>query len=126
MIRGRFISGRYRLQSSVNNHFRRLSTSATMLTLDDLNPALHKVQYAVRGELAIKAEELREALKDPETSSSLPFTKVVSSNIGNPQQKGLNQPPITFVRQVCLSLLVLNSLRFTQSDLVGSSVNRIP
>jgi len=69
-----------------------------MLTVDDLNPAIHKIQYAVRGELAIKAEELREALKDPK--ASLPFSKVVSSNIGNPQQKGLDQPPITFVRQV--------------------------
>ena len=75
-----------------------------MLTVDDLNPAVLNVQYAVRGELAIKAEEFREALKDPSASSSLPFSKVVSSNIGNPQQKGLDQPPITFVRQVRLSL----------------------
>jgi hypothetical protein len=37
----------------------------TMLTVDDLNPAVLNVQYAVRGELAIKAEEFREALKDP-------------------------------------------------------------
>lgn len=102
-----FISSRYRLQTSVNNHLRRLS-SATMLTVDDLNPAVHNVQYAVRGELAIKAEEFREALKDQTASSSLPFSKVVSSNIGNPQQKGLDQPPITFGRQVCLSLPVLD------------------
>ncbi|KIJ63691.1 hypothetical protein HYDPIDRAFT_182259 [Hydnomerulius pinastri MD-312] len=32
--------------------------------------------------------------------SGLPFNQVISSNIGNPQQKGLDQPPITFVRQV--------------------------
>lgn len=73
-----------------------------MFTIDDLNPAVLNVQYAVRGELAIKAEEFREGLKDPKISSSLPFSKVVSSNIGNPQQKGLDQPPITFVRQACL------------------------
>ena len=107
MISKRFISSRYRLQASVNNHLRRLS-SATMLTVDDLNPAVLNVQYAVRGELAIKAEEFRDALKDPHASSSLPFTKVVSSNIGNPQQKGLDQPPITFARQVRLSLPVLD------------------
>jgi hypothetical protein len=107
MISKRFISGRYRLQASVYHHLRRLSTPATMLTVDDLNPAVLNVQYAVRGELAIKAEEFREALKDPKTASSLPFSKVVSSNIGNPQQKGLDQPPITFVRQVRLSLSVL-------------------
>lgn len=69
------------------------------ITVDSLNPAIAKVQYAVRGELAIKAELLRDQLK--ETKHTLPFDKVISSNIGNPQQKGLNQPPITFTRQVC-------------------------
>ncbi|KDQ54177.1 hypothetical protein JAAARDRAFT_196915 [Jaapia argillacea MUCL 33604] len=69
------------------------------LTLDNVNPALLKVQYAVRGELAIKAEQYREALKTE--GNGLPFTKVINSNIGNPQQKGLDQPPITFTRQVC-------------------------
>src|SRR5258707_873703 len=68
------------------------------LTQDDLNPAILNVQYAVRGELAIKAEQLRDKLKEP--SHNLPFDKVISSNIGNPQQKGLDQQPITFVRQV--------------------------
>ena len=97
-----------------------------MLTVDDLNPAVHNVQYAVRGELAIKAEEFRDALKDPQVASTLPFSKVVSSNIGNPQQRGLNQPPITFVRQVRLSLPALNSQRFTQSYVSGRSVDRIP
>ena len=69
------------------------------LTIESLNPALLKVQYAVRGELAIKAEILREKLKEP-NHGGLPFDKVISSNIGNPQQKGLDQPPITFTRQV--------------------------
>jgi alanine transaminase len=68
------------------------------LTLDSVNPQLLTVQYAVRGELAIKADVLREQLKTP--GHGLPFDKVISSNIGNPQQKGLDQPPITFTRQV--------------------------
>ena len=55
------------------------------------------VQYAVRGELAIKAEDLRPKL---EMGYTLPFKRVINSNIGNPQQKGLDQPPITFSRQV--------------------------
>ncbi|KXN91547.1 putative alanine aminotransferase, mitochondrial [Leucoagaricus sp. SymC.cos] len=68
------------------------------LQKESLNPAILNVQYAVRGELAIKAEALRDQLKsDP---ASLPFDKVISSNIGNPQQKGLDQKPITFARQV--------------------------
>ncbi|KAJ7714158.1 alanine aminotransferase [Mycena metata] len=68
------------------------------LTLDALNQQLQTVQYAVRGELAIKAEVLRDQLKSG--GADLPFDKVISSNIGNPQQKGLDQPPITFTRQV--------------------------
>lgn len=69
------------------------------LTLDSLNPSLLKVEYAVRGELAIKAEKYRVDLEQG-TRSGLPFGRVISSNIGNPQQKGLDQPPITFTRQV--------------------------
>jgi hypothetical protein len=74
--------------------------NATMrgLTVDTLNPAILNVQYAVRGELAIKAEEYRVRLKTG--PHDLPFDKVISSNIGNPQQVGLDQPPITFNRQV--------------------------
>lgn len=69
------------------------------LTVDALNPAILNVQYAVRGELAIKAEEYRVQLKTNATHD-LPFNKVISTNIGNPQQTGLDQPPITFNRQV--------------------------
>ncbi|KAL4072160.1 pyridoxal phosphate-dependent transferase [Scleroderma citrinum] len=70
------------------------------LSVDALNPAVLNVQYAVRGELAIKAEEYRVRLQENGAASGLPFDRVISSNIGNPQQKGLDQPPITFVRQV--------------------------
>lgn len=86
-------------------HIRSLFTAQMRpLTLDSLNPGLRKVEYAVRGELAIKAHELTEVLRDElkKPSHSLPFDKVISSNIGNPQQKGLDQPPITFNRQVCI------------------------
>ncbi len=69
------------------------------LTVDALNPAILNVQYAVRGELAIKAEEYRVQLKTNATHD-LPFNKIISTNIGNPQQTGLDQPPITFNRQV--------------------------
>ena len=71
------------------------------LTPAHLNPAILNVQYAVRGELAIKADELNEKLRSQEHQGKLPFKKVINSNIGNPQQKGLDQPPITFTRQVC-------------------------
>lgn len=79
-------------------------TAMRSLTVDSLNPAVRNVQYAVRGELAIKAEEYRVILKEKGQNSGLPFDRVISSNIGNPQQKGLDQPPITFNRQVSFIL----------------------
>ncbi|KAI7864667.1 pyridoxal phosphate-dependent transferase [Spinellus fusiger] len=66
-----------------------------VLTLDTINPKVHAVEYAVRGRLAIRSEEIREELKN---GNPFPFEKVVSCNIGNPQQ--LNQKPISFFRQV--------------------------
>lgn len=77
-----------------------MSTRTSALTPDSINPAILKVQYAVRGELAIKAEEYRVKIQQHPNDHGLPFEKVVSSNIGNPQQQGLDQKPLTFGRQV--------------------------
>ena len=88
------------ITTSNSPFFRLQSTQSTMSTaLRNINPTFHSVQYAVRGELAIKAEKLRDDLKQPDHGH--PFDKVINSNIGNPQQKGLDQAPITFTRQVC-------------------------
>ncbi|KAM7191564.1 mitochondrial putative alanine aminotransferase [Rhypophila sp. PSN 637] len=76
------------------------STPSRRLNIHNINPHVKKAKYAVRGELAVKSEEFRAALLGE--NSGLPFTQVVSANIGNPQQ--LDQKPITFFRQV-LSLL---------------------
>jgi hypothetical protein len=92
------------------------------LTIDALNPAALNVQYAVRGELAIKAEAYRVRLK--EGAHDLPFDKVISSNIGNPQQTGLDQPPITFNRQVMYIAIVSGSrcaLNLHYAALCGNS-----
>jgi hypothetical protein len=88
----------FRLPISSSSISSRKNATMRGLTVDALNPAILNVQYAVRGELAIKAEEYRVRLKAG--AHDLPFDKVISSNIGNPQQAGLNQPPITFNRQV--------------------------
>ncbi|EWC46913.1 hypothetical protein DRE_03925 [Drechslerella stenobrocha 248] len=70
------------------------------LNYDNINPHVKEAKYAVRGELANKAESIRRDLEqDP---SSHPFDHVIFANIGNPQQ--LDQKPITFFRQV-LSLI---------------------
>ncbi len=74
--------------------------SSLTLTLDTVNPSLLNVQYAVRGELAIRAEAYRVKIKENPNNHGLPFDKIVSSNIGNPQQTGLDQKPLTFGRQV--------------------------
>jgi alanine transaminase len=76
------------------------TTSARRLNHDNINPHVKAAKYAVRGELAIKSEEYRAKLAKGD--KGLPFSQVISANIGNPQQ--LDQKPITFFRQV-LSLL---------------------
>lgn len=75
--------------------------SLNPLALPNVNPHLIKVQYAVRGELAVKAEKYREMLREHPNDHGLSFDRVISSNIGNPQQKGLDQPPLSFGRQAC-------------------------
>ena len=87
---------------------RTMSTSASLrsLNINNINQHVRKAQYAVRGELATRAEEYRAKLKKgyPPTppDDNLPFDQVISANIGNPQQ--LDQKPFTFFRQV-LSIL---------------------
>jgi alanine transaminase len=78
-----------------------MSTTSQLrsLSINNINPHVKEAKYAVRGELAVRSEEYRVRLAKGE---KLPFDKVISANIGNPQQ--LDQKPITFFRQV-LSLL---------------------
>ena len=84
-----------------------MSTTTVLrsLNIDNINPHVKEAKYAVRGELASKAENYRAKLsgrKAPGVPEHLPFDTVISANIGNPQQ--LDQKPITFFRQV-LSIL---------------------
>ncbi|KAJ3101396.1 hypothetical protein HDU97_001383 [Phlyctochytrium planicorne] len=67
-----------------------------VLEISRINQDILRVEYAVRGEIAIRAEELRKTLQT--SPQSLPFKAVTNCNIGNPQQ--LRQKPITFFRQV--------------------------
>lgn len=84
------------------------------LNINNINPHVRAAEYAVRGELAVKSEELRARLNKGDTS--LPFDKIVSANIGNPQQ--LDQKPITFFRQV-LSLLEYPNLLEKEDVLIN-------
>ncbi|OAV89730.1 hypothetical protein PTTG_28577 [Puccinia triticina 1-1 BBBD Race 1] len=78
-------------------------TSDRMISIKDLNPAIITAQYAVRGRIPIKAEQLRATLQsNPNAKNELGFDSIINCNIGNPQQLG--QKPITFYRQVaCLT-----------------------
>lgn len=77
------------------------TTSLRSLNINNINPHVKEAKYAVRGELATRAETYRASLAKG-SDQSLPFEKVIAANIGNPQQ--LDQKPITFFRQV-LSIL---------------------
>lgn len=67
------------------------------LNYDNINPHIKAARYAVRGELAVRAEKYRAQLAKGD-AKDLPFDKVIFANIGNPQQ--LDQKPLTFFRQV--------------------------
>ncbi|KIZ01751.1 alanine transaminase [Monoraphidium neglectum] len=64
-----------------------------------IRPRIVQVEYAVRGEIVRRAQEIAEDLE--KGHGEHPFDKVVWCNIGNPQILG--QKPITYFRQVlCL------------------------
>ncbi|BGP51214.1 alanine transaminase [Rhodotorula kratochvilovae] len=72
--------------------------SYRVLTNERINKNVLEAQYAVRGAIPLRAEELREELEEKGKAAGLPFDSVVSCNIGNPQQ--LDQKPLTFLRQI--------------------------
>ncbi|NXX11325.1 ALAT2 aminotransferase, partial [Podargus strigoides] len=81
-----------------------------VLTPATMNPALRKVEYAVRGPIVTRALQLEQELWQ---DASKPFTEVIKANIGDAQAMG--QQPITFFRQVtalCLypELLIVPSI----------------
>eukprot|EP00964_Phaeocystis_antarctica_P029100 scaffold16392_cov63-Phaeocystis_antarctica.AAC.3 len=66
------------------------------LTVQTINPAVVGAQYAVRGELVLRAAEIKKQIAA--APGSLPIKKVLECNIGNPQAVG--QQPLSFGRQV--------------------------
>jgi alanine transaminase len=71
-----------------------------ILSVNNINPKVVEAEYAVRGELVIRADAIRAELLDPK--KAFPYESIIACNIGNPQE--LQQKPITFFRQV-LSIL---------------------
>ncbi|KAJ3274200.1 Alanine--glyoxylate aminotransferase 2, mitochondrial [Terramyces sp. JEL0728] len=93
---------------------KRCIRNARILNTHSVNSKVVDFEYAVRGEQAIRAEELRNELAT--SSHNLPFKNVVSCNIGNPQQLG--QKPITFFRQVSALLEYPDLLNDKNAELV--------
>ncbi|XP_065688735.1 alanine aminotransferase 1 isoform X2 [Patagioenas fasciata] len=66
-----------------------------VLTSRTMNPAVRRVEYAVRGPIVTRAMQLERELQQ---GASKPFTEVIKANIGDAHAMG--QKPITFLRQV--------------------------
>ncbi|VVD04123.1 alanine aminotransferase 1 [Leptidea sinapis] len=65
------------------------------ITMENINPNIVKLEYAVRGPLVIRAAEIE---KELQKGASKPFKKVIRANIGDAH--AMQQVPITFIRQV--------------------------
>ncbi|XP_046396155.1 alanine aminotransferase 2 isoform X2 [Ischnura elegans] len=65
------------------------------IILDNMNPRIKTMEYAVRGPLVIRATEIE---KELEKGVKKPFDQVIKANIGDCHAMG--QTPITFIRQV--------------------------
>ncbi|XP_040442848.1 alanine aminotransferase 1 [Falco naumanni] len=66
-----------------------------VLTPGTMNPAVRRVEYAVRGPIVTRALQLEQDLRQ---GVPKPFTEVIKANIGDAHAMG--QKPITFLRQV--------------------------
>jgi len=74
------------------------------INLDNMNPCVKRMEYAVRGPLVIRANEIE---KEIQSGVKKPFDDVIKANIGDAHAMG--QEPITFLRQV-LSLVAYPAL----------------
>lgn len=69
------------------------------ITFTDLNPLAIRAEYAVRGVVPTKAQEIQTRL---DLGEQMPFKRLYQLNIGNPQSLG--QKPLSYIRQT-LSLV---------------------
>uniref|UniRef100_A0A667XII7 alanine transaminase n=1 Tax=Myripristis murdjan TaxID=586833 RepID=A0A667XII7_9TELE len=83
-----------------------------VLTVDNMNPNVKRVEYAVRGPIVQRAVQIEKELKE---GVKKPFTEVIKANIGDAHAMG--QKPITFLRQVlalCSYPELLNDNKFPE------------
>jgi len=89
-FRQKLIKSAKSLSTTSNN----MSAAATV-TLDNMNPCIKKMEYAVRGPLVIRATAIE---KEIQAGVKKPFPNVIKANIGDAHAMG--NKPITFIRQV--------------------------
>lgn len=83
-----------------------------VLTIENMNPNVKNMEYAVRGPIVIRAGEIEQDLKK---GVSKPFPDVIRANIGDCHAVG--QTPLTFIRQVvalCTYPELFNSSQFPE------------
>ncbi len=71
-----------------------------LLTLENMNQNVKQLEYAVRGPLVIRANQLEKELS---SGAKKPFKEVIRANIGDCHAMG--QKPLTFFRQVMAGAL---------------------
>ncbi|ESO98440.1 hypothetical protein LOTGIDRAFT_114341 [Lottia gigantea] len=72
-----------------------MSVRTKVLSVENMNPHIKKMEYAVRGPIVIRAGEIEAELQKGEKK---PFPDVIRANIGDCHATG--QQPLTFIRQV--------------------------
>mmetsp|Transcript_4653 Transcript_4653/g.9696 ORF Transcript_4653/g.9696 Transcript_4653/m.9696 type:complete len:549 (+) Transcript_4653:274-1920(+) len=83
-------------------------TRRKRLTIDTISDNLKKMDYAVRGKIAIEADRIADELRSKEGSSKHPFDHIIYTNIGNPH--AVQQKAITWPRQVMALLQLPDAL----------------
>jgi len=83
---------------------RRTFGLSSRVELSNLNALVKAAQYAVRGKIVHRSDELNAMLKK---GKKLPFQQIISCNIGNPH--ALRQKSLSYIRDV-VSLVVNPSL----------------
>ncbi|CAB3408577.1 unnamed protein product [Caenorhabditis bovis] len=93
----------------------RIMASGKTLTIDNINPNVITMQYAVRGPIVIRAVELEKELAK---GAQKPFPNVIKANIGDAHAMG--QKPITYIRQFlsCVANPALLEDKSMPSDVV--------
>ncbi|CAK9297647.1 unnamed protein product [Gordionus sp. m RMFG-2023] len=89
-----------------------IARSKHLLNIDNINPSVKLMEYAVRGPIVTRATELEYQIKERE-SGKYQFEDIIKTNIGDAHAMG--QKPITFFRQV-LALLSYPQLITTDPE----------